>query len=94
MDDSANTATEGKETKATITFNKVATLTEELRICRDIAKSIRVKLYGHSPENKEAQSEVAQKNPVFFDHLFDDLLTLKNIVGGIKATLNEISGNL
>lgn len=85
---------EGKETKGTVTFGKVARLTEDLRICRDMAKSIKVKLYGHSPEESGQKSEETPTNPVFFDRLFDELHTLKDIAAGIKVTLSEINENL
>lgn len=90
MDDSLGST---KETKVKTIFNKVARITEELRVCVDRATSIKVKLYGHSPET-DAKCEEVPSNPVFFDRLSDELHTIKNIVAGLKATLEEINENL
>lgn len=93
MDESSRACTEGKETKVIIAFDKIARITEELRLCRNRATQIKSKLYGATPEDT-AKSEEPARNPIFFDRLSDELLTLKNIIGGLKVTLDEINNNL
>lgn len=82
-----------KETKVNIAFGKIARITEELKLCRNRATQIKSKLYGSTPDDS-AKSEEAIKNPVFFDRLSDELLTLQNIASGLKMTLDEINENL
>lgn len=93
MSGSTKASVERKETKVNIAFDKIARITEELRLCRNRATQIKSKLYGSTPEDS-AKSEEATKNPVFFDRLSDELLTLQNIASGLKISLDEINENL